>query len=102
MVIKRSVVKKAVSEANLNQLIQMEMFKWYEGKDKRHESTDDVAGRIIKKVREIETVSLSISIKNDVIEKLGDIIELWFGVHAKMDKSFKTDDFVKFVKEKLK
>ncbi len=92
------VVIKAVEQANLSQLIQMEIWKWYDNRD----NTIDVASKIIGMVREIEVVSLSISIKKDLIDRLEDIIELWFAVHDKTNKSFMTDDFKKFVIEKLK
>mgnify|MGYP001591473245 FL=1 len=37
--------------------------------------------------------------RQEVIEELDDIIELWFGVHSKTNKGFDTDSFKKFVIE---
>ncbi len=39
--------------------------------------------------------------KQELIEELDNIIEIWFAVHDKTTKSFMTDDFRKFIKEKL-
>jgi hypothetical protein len=94
----KELIIKATEEANLSQWIQMEIWKWY----KKRDDTHNIASTIISKVREIETISLSISIKKEILDRLEDIIELWFAVHDKTNKSFMTDDFKKFVIEKLK